>query len=210
MVGTIKYAKRNFPSCSLRSQFTASQKPPLLFPNAKKLEPATGNQQMGTIFPPLLLISFAIHCLAALPNARIEPGDETIKWEPFFLPLLFISFAIHCLAALPNARIEPGDETIKWEPFFLPLLLISFAIHCLAALPNALVVPYCHSLVSRNCIRYMEPSLYTRQRIWIRSLRSLSTLASLAIQILYPPRRVCADGESHPPARLVIASLRSL
>ena len=34
-MGTIKYAKRNFPSCSLRSQFTASQKPPLLFPNAK-------------------------------------------------------------------------------------------------------------------------------------------------------------------------------
>ena len=32
-MGTIKYAKRNFP-------------------NAKKLEPATGNQQMGTIFPP--------------------------------------------------------------------------------------------------------------------------------------------------------------
>ena len=27
-------AKRNFPSCSLRSQFTASQKLPLLFPNA--------------------------------------------------------------------------------------------------------------------------------------------------------------------------------
>ena len=135
---------------------------------------------------------------------------ETSKWEPFFLPLLLISFAIHCLAALPNARIEPGDETIKWEPFFLPLLLISFAIHCLAALPNALVVPYCHSLVSRNCIRYMEPSLYTRPRIWIRSLRSLSTLASLAIQIPYPPRRVCADSKSHPPARLVIASLRSL
>ena len=53
-MGTIKYAKRNFPSSSLRSQFTASQKPPLLFPNAKKLEPATGNQQMGTIFPPSL------------------------------------------------------------------------------------------------------------------------------------------------------------
>ena len=31
-------AKRNFPSCSLRSQFTASQKPPLLFPNASILE----------------------------------------------------------------------------------------------------------------------------------------------------------------------------
>ena len=35
-------AKRNFPSCSLRSQFTASQKLPLLFPNAKHMEPATG------------------------------------------------------------------------------------------------------------------------------------------------------------------------
>ena len=34
-MGTIKYAKRNFPSRSLHSQFTASQKPPLLFPNAK-------------------------------------------------------------------------------------------------------------------------------------------------------------------------------
>ena len=31
---TINIAKRNFPSCSLRSQFTASQKLPLLFPNA--------------------------------------------------------------------------------------------------------------------------------------------------------------------------------
>ena len=31
-------AKRNFPSCSLRSQFTASQKLPLLFPNAKQVE----------------------------------------------------------------------------------------------------------------------------------------------------------------------------
>ena len=35
-------AKRNFPSCSLRSQFTASQKPPLLFPNAKIMEPKSG------------------------------------------------------------------------------------------------------------------------------------------------------------------------
>ena len=42
-MGTIKYAKRNFPSCSLREQFTASQKPPLLFPNAKHMEPAIGN-----------------------------------------------------------------------------------------------------------------------------------------------------------------------
>ena len=32
--------KRNFPSCSLRSQFTASQKLPLLFPNANQLLPA--------------------------------------------------------------------------------------------------------------------------------------------------------------------------
>ena len=31
-------AKTNFPSCSLHLQFTASQKPPLLFPNAKTSE----------------------------------------------------------------------------------------------------------------------------------------------------------------------------
>ena len=38
-------AKRNFPSCSLRSQFTASQKLPLLFPNAKHMESATGTSK---------------------------------------------------------------------------------------------------------------------------------------------------------------------
>ena len=37
-----------------------------------------------------------------------------------------------------------------------------------------------------------------------------SKLATLAIQILYPPVARKRDGESHPPARLVIASLRSL
>ena len=47
-------AKRNIPSCSLRSQFTASQKLPLLFPNAKtygisKWEPSDVNQ---TMIPP--------------------------------------------------------------------------------------------------------------------------------------------------------------
>ena len=52
--GNHQIAKRNFPSCSLCSQFTASQKLPLLFPNAKTYgasnwEPVTGNQQMGTI-----------------------------------------------------------------------------------------------------------------------------------------------------------------
>ena len=56
-------AKRNFPSCSLHSQFTASQKLPLLFPNAKtygisKWEPVTGNQHRKKKLP-LLLTSFA-------------------------------------------------------------------------------------------------------------------------------------------------------
>ena len=35
--GNHMVAKRNFPSCSLCSQFTASQKLPLLFPNAKQM-----------------------------------------------------------------------------------------------------------------------------------------------------------------------------
>ena len=46
-------AKRNFPSCSLRSQFTASQKPPLLFPNAKngaiKLEPSNTQKETSPL-----------------------------------------------------------------------------------------------------------------------------------------------------------------
>ena len=58
-------AKRNFPSCSLRSQFTASQKLPLLFPNALMeprsttlWKPAYRKKKL-----PLLPTSFAIHCL---------------------------------------------------------------------------------------------------------------------------------------------------
>ena len=148
-----------------------------------------GNQQIRKKKLPLLLTPFAIHCLtkatAFVPQCEImEPstGNQqmgTIKWEPFFLPLLLISFAIHCLAALPNARMEPGDETIKWEPFFLPLLLISFAIHCLAALPNALVVPYCHSLVSRNCITiYGAKPIYAPENL--DSFASLTLYARFA------------------------------
>ena len=83
--GNHKIAKRNFPSCSLRSQFTASQKLPLLFPNAplvttnglhlddleanhlnptrsQHTKPVTGNQHRKKKLP-LLLTSFAIHCL---------------------------------------------------------------------------------------------------------------------------------------------------
>ena len=56
-------AKRNFPSCSLRSQFTASQKPPLLFPNAKIMEPSKWSHQIRKKKLPLLLTPFAIHCL---------------------------------------------------------------------------------------------------------------------------------------------------
>ena len=78
-------AKRDFPSCSLRLQFTASQKLPLLFPNAplvttnglylddlqanhlnptrsQHTKPVTGNQHRKKKLP-LLLTSFAIHCL---------------------------------------------------------------------------------------------------------------------------------------------------
>ena len=74
--GNHEIAKRNFPSCSLCSQFTASQKLPLLFPNAKHMESATG-------------------------TSKWEPANETSKWEPSNrkrkLPLLLTLFAIHCL-----------------------------------------------------------------------------------------------------------------
>ena len=55
--------KKNFPSCSLRSQFTASQKLPLLFPNAKHMETIKWKPSYRKKKLPLLLTSFAIHCL---------------------------------------------------------------------------------------------------------------------------------------------------
>ena len=80
---TIKYAKRNFPSCSLRSQFTASQKPPLLFPNAKIMEPSKCSHQIRKKKLPLLLTPFAIHCLtkatAFVPQCE---NNGAIKMQP--------------------------------------------------------------------------------------------------------------------------------
>ena len=61
--GNHMVAKRNFPSCSLRSQFTASQKLPLLFPNAKQMETKIWKPYGRKKKLPLLLTSFAIHCL---------------------------------------------------------------------------------------------------------------------------------------------------
>ena len=86
-MGTIKYAKRNFPSCSLRSQFTASQKPPLLFPNAKMMEPYTGKQ---------LLLSH-ITWLAALAMQCDTPKAWSHQIRKKKLPLLLTTFAIRCL-----------------------------------------------------------------------------------------------------------------
>ena len=48
-IETSGIAKRNFPSCSLRSQFTASQKPPLLFPNAKIMEPSNTQKETSPL-----------------------------------------------------------------------------------------------------------------------------------------------------------------
>ena len=111
-MGTIKYAKRNFPSCSLRSQFTASQKPPLLFPNAKKWSHQIRKKKL-----PLLLTPFAIHCLtkatAFVPQCEImEPSKWSHQVRKKKLPLLLTPFAIHCLtkatAFVPQCEImEP-------------------------------------------------------------------------------------------------------
>ena len=80
-------AKRNFPSCSLRSQFTASQKLPLLFPNAKHMESATGTSKWEPSNRkkklPLLLTSFAIHCLTKA--SAFVPQCKTYgisNWKP--------------------------------------------------------------------------------------------------------------------------------
>ena len=72
--GNHQIAKRNFPSCSLRSQFTASQKLPLLFPNARPLKSTAGNHTLKSadgnhIFLPLL-IAKAINSLPHFATLR--------------------------------------------------------------------------------------------------------------------------------------------
>ena len=152
-------AKRNFPSCSLRSQFTASQKLPLLFPNAKHMESATGTIKSQKETSPLAHFvrnslphkSFRF-CSPMLNiwNQQLEPanGNHQIAKRNFpscslrsqftasqKLPLLF-----------PNAKhMESATGTSKWEPSNrkkkLPLLLTSFAIHCLTK--ASAFVPQC-------------------------------------------------------------------
>ena len=129
--GNRQIAKRNFPSCSLCSQFTASQKLPLLFPNAKTTEPANGNQQMGTVKSQKETSPLAHFVRNSLPHKsfcfcspmRKHRNQQmgTNKWEPSNrkkkLPLLLTLFAIHCLtkasAFVPQCK---NNGTSKWEP----------------------------------------------------------------------------------------------
>ena len=113
-------AKRNFPSCSLRSQFTASQKLPLLFPNAKHMESATGTIKSQKETSPLAHFvrnslphkSFRFCSpMRNIWNQQLEPSNRKKK-----LPLLLTSFAIHCLtkasAFVPQCETD-GNHTIE-------------------------------------------------------------------------------------------------
>ena len=72
--GNHHIAKRNFPSCSLRSQFTASQKLPLLFPNAP------------------------------LVTSDWKPTHKTSNWKPLFVcvPSKLRSIALRALPTKPS------------------------------------------------------------------------------------------------------------
>ena len=154
-------AKRNFPSCSLRSQFTASQKPPLLFPNAKTV--------VSILWCPLyangsLRSPFAwdfLWCSLYANGSLLSPFAWDFLW---------------CSSCGFNPLKSRNGITIYGaKPIYAPENLDSFA----------------------------SLTLYVRFAHSIRSLRSLSKFFTRLW-------RVCADGESHPPARLVIASFRSL
>ena len=86
------------------------------------------------------------------------------------LPLLLTPFAIHCLtkatAFVPQCE---NNGAIYWSQLLLSHItwLASLAMQC--ETPKAYAM---------NLIRYKEPSIYSRPRIWIRSLRSLFTFAS--------------------------------
>ena len=108
----------------------------------KPTESANGNHQIRKKKLPLLLTSFAIHCLTKA--TAFVPQCETYgisKWEPSNrikkLPLLLTSFAIHCLtkasAFVPQCE-NIGNHIIgnhHCAKKKLPLLLAALAIHCL-------------------------------------------------------------------------------
>ena len=81
-------AKRNFPSCPLRSQFTASQKLLLLFPNAKHMESATGTIKSQKETSPLAhfvrnSLPHKSFCFCSPMRNRWKPYHRKSRHEPF-------------------------------------------------------------------------------------------------------------------------------
>ena len=174
--GNHKSAKRNFPSCSLRSQFTASQKLPLLFPNAKHMEPATGTIKSHKETSPL-----AHFARNSLPHKSFRFCSPMLnKWKPRSgnhmvakgnfpscsprsqftasqkLPLLF-----------PNAKhMEPATGTIKSQKETSPLA--HFARN---SLPHK-SFRFCSPMLNKWIPKYG----YSTSYVWLAIEKALASL----------------------------------
>ena len=195
-IGAIKYAKRNFPSCSLCSQFTASQKPPLLFPNAKIMEPSKWSHQIRKKKFPLLLTPFAIHCLtkatAFVPQCeKWSHQNGAIKYAKRNFPSCSLrsQFTASQKPPLlfPNAKImEPSKWSHQIRKKKLPLLLTLFAIHCLTK--ATAFVPQCSSGPILQFFGFQklyydiwsQAYIRTREFGFVRFAHSLRSLCSLS------------------------------
>ena len=109
------------PLAHFVSQFTASLRSPMLLNQQQK-------SSYGPLCLPLLLTSFAIHCLAALPNAL--ELEQKSSYGPLCLPLLLTSFR----NSLP--RCDPQCSGISNRNHLMdhnasPSCSLRFAIHCL-------------------------------------------------------------------------------
>ena len=169
-IETSGIAKRNFPSCSLRSQFTASQKLPLLFLNALVVPYCNFLVSIWTGFDLARKLAYQIHL--------------SLLWQN--------GFCLHMKhfgsLSLAKCFYVPKAYTKKKLPLFLALL----EIHCLTKklraflFPNALVVPYCHSLAERLLFAHETLWLAFARKVFLcaKSLRKNGNFPSLEIHCL--------------------------
>ena len=121
----------------------------------------------------LFLTSLEIHCLTKKLRAFLFPNALAVPYCHSLISILWQEWLF--------MRFTCKSHTQKKK---LPLFLASLEIHCLTKklhaflFPNALAVPYCHSLISRNCI-----TIYGKKRT--NTPENFDSFAPLTITLRY-------------------------
>ena len=128
----------------------------------RKMEPSNWSHQIRKKKLPLLLTSFAIHCLtkatAFVPQCenngaiKMEPSNKQKETSPLAHSVRnSLPHKSHCFCS-PMRKMEPSKWSHQIRKKKLPLLLTLFAIHCLTK--ATAFVPQCEN----NGTIKMEPS----------------------------------------------------